>query len=256
MSTTIEALVAAFVPAFRSGRALPAGALDALNVSTAEAYAAQASLCRALGGSVAGWKVGFGPDAASTAAPLLAAGVQPSGGRFALPPDRPLLVEIEIAFRLGRDLPPRPARPYSRGEVEDAVVQVFCGAELLAPRSGMPSAGTPFPRFIVDLHGNCGYVVGNGTAAYRAIDLSACRTRIRVGRSKVHDAVGGHPQGDPWAPVVAWANAQCDGLGGLKAGQILTTGSLHKPIAIEGAARIRAEVEGVGEVALDIVRGR
>jgi 2-keto-4-pentenoate hydratase len=42
----------------------------------------------------------------------------------------------------------------------------------------------------------------------------------------------------------------------MKAGQIVTTGSLHKPIPIERPARIRADVEGVGEVALDIVRGR
>ena len=38
MSTTVDALVAALAPAIRSGRAVAAGALDAYNASTAEAY--------------------------------------------------------------------------------------------------------------------------------------------------------------------------------------------------------------------------
>ena len=254
MSTPVDALVAALAPAIRSGRKLAPGMLDALAVSTAEAYAAQTAIVVALGGRVAGWKVGYGPDGAPAAAPLLEAGVGDAGRKVVLPPDRGVLIEIEIAFRLRSDLPPRRSRPYTRGEVVDAVELALCGAEVLAPRAGMPSEGTPFPRFIADLQANCGYVVGNGTTGFRNLDLSACRTRIRIGRAYVHDAIGGHPQGDPWAPVLGWANAQCDGLGGLKAGQILTTGSLHKPIPVDRPAKIRAGVEGVGEVSLEIVR--
>lgn len=254
MSTTVDALVSALAPAIRSGRALAPGTLEALAVSTPEAYAAQTAIVAALGGRIAGWKVGFGPDGAPAAAPLLHAGVVGTGGEVALPPDRGVLIEIEIAFRLRTDLPRRPGRPYTRGEIVDAVELALCGAEVLAPRAGMPSEGTPFPRFIADLQANCGYVVGNGSTGFRNLDLSACRTRIRVGRAQVHDAIGGHPQGDPWAPVLGWANAQCDGLGGLKAGQIVTTGSLHKPLPVDRPATIRASVEGVGEVGLKIVR--
>ena len=66
----------------------------------------------------------------------------------------------------------------------------------------------------------------------------------------MHDAVGGHPQGDPYAPLVAWANAQCDRLGGLRAGQIVTTGTLTPPRPVDRPCRVRATIEGVGDVAL------
>jgi 2-keto-4-pentenoate hydratase len=49
---------------------------------------------------------------------------------------------------------------------------------------------------------------------------------------------------------VAWANAQCDRLGGLKAGHLVTTGSLTPPRPVDEPCAVRAMVHGVGEVAL------
>lgn len=254
MTATADALAAALVPALRSGHALPAGALDRWTPTTAEGYAAQGAIARALGAAVGGWKVGFGADGSSTAAPMLAAWMRPSGASVALPPDRPAILEIEIAFRLARDLPPRPGKPYSPGEVADAVGDAVCGAEIIAARAGLPSAGTPLPRFIADLQGNAGYVVGTGTSAFAGVDLAACRIVLSIDGAVVHDAVGGHPQGDPWKPIVAWANAQCDALGGLKAGQYVTTGSISKPLPVDKPGRVEARIDGVGAVAFAFVR--
>jgi 2-keto-4-pentenoate hydratase len=256
MTSPADALAAALVPALRSGRALPAGALDAFRPTTAEGYAAQGAAVHALGATVGGWKVGFGADGSSTAAPMLAGWMRKSGASVPLPPDRPAILEIEIAFRLARDLPPRPGRPYSQEEVAAAVGAAVCGAEIIAARAGMPSTGAPLPRFIADLQGNAGYVIGSETAHFARIDLKACRITLDIDGDRTHDAVGGHPQGDPWKPIVAWANAQCDTLGGLKAGQLVTTGSLSKPLPLERPCRVSARVEGVGEVAFAFVAGR
>ena len=256
MPSSIENLVHALSSAHRGARLAAAAELGALNVTLAEGYAAQAGVVIALGERVAGWKVGFGPDRLPAAAPLVAGVVVPSGGILALPPGRSALLEIEIAFRLARDLPPRPGRPYTRGEVEDAVEFALAGAEILAPRGGMPTDGTPYPRFLADLLGNAGYVSGGDTRGFRSIDLATRRVRLWIDDELVHDAVGGHPQGDPWAPVVAWAGAQRDRAGGLARGQVVTTGSLNKPLSIDRPCRVRASVEDVGEVAFAFVAAK
>lgn len=256
MPSSIENLVHALSSAHRGARLAPAAELGALNVTLAEGYAAQAGVVIALGERVAGWKVGFGPDRLPAAAPLVAGVVVPSGGILALPPGRSALLEIEIAFRLARDLPPRPDRPYTRGEVIDAIDVALAGAELIAARGGMPSTGTPFPRFIADLQGNAGYVCGSETRGFRSVDLRACRVSLWIDDERVHDAVGGHPQGDPYAPLVAWANVQCDRLGGLRAGQVVTTGSITPPRPVDRPCRVRATIEGVGDVALTLAAPR
>ena len=107
-STTLAQSLAA---AIRSGRAAPPASLDAHAPTIAEAYEAQAGVAHALGERVAGWKTGFGPDRHPVAAPILAGLMHRNAARIALPPDRPVILEIEIAFRLARDLPPRPGRP-------------------------------------------------------------------------------------------------------------------------------------------------
>jgi len=253
MVSTVETMVHALASAHRSGRVARASELEALDVSMGEAYAVQAGTAIALAEGVGGWKTGFGPDGEPVAAPMFASTVATRGASVALPPDRGVILEIEIAFRLGRDLPPRPDRPYTRGEVEDAVDVVLAGAEILAPRGGMPATGTPYPRFVADLQGNAGYVCGGETRSFRSLDLAERRVQLWIDDALVHDAIGGHPQGDPWAPLTAWAGAQRDRLGGLKRGQVVTTGSLNKPLVVEAPCRVRAVVEGVGEVAFAFV---
>ncbi|MEO8486127.1 MAG: hypothetical protein ABI585_07280 [Betaproteobacteria bacterium] len=256
MTSSLDPFVQALASAHRSGRAASAAALDAHAITIGDAYEAQAGLARALGERVAGWKTGFGPDSQSVAAPLFAGVTYASGATIALPPDRPVILEIEIAFRLARDLPPRPAHPYTQPDVAAAVEVALAGAELIAARGGMPSAGTPFPRFVADLQGNAGYVCGGETRGFRALDLRQAQVSLDIDGVRVHEGAGGHPQGDPWAPLVAWANAQCDRLGGLKAGQVITTGSITPPRPVDRPCRVRAAIEGIGEVALAFVPAR
>jgi 2-keto-4-pentenoate hydratase len=244
------------VSAHRAGRVAPAASLDANALSMADAYDVQARVVQALGGRIAGWKCGFGPDGHSVAAPLLADVVKPSGASIPLPPDRPAILEIEIAFRLARDLPPRPERPYTPHEIADAVAAVLVGAEVIAARGGMPSGGTPYARFVADLQGNAGYVCGSESRAFRGIDLKALPLSLQIGAERVHQGVGGHPQGDPWGPLVAWSNAQSDRLGGLKAGQVITTGSCSPPRPIDKPCKVRATIDGIGDVAFAFTPAR
>ena len=217
---------------------------DAAN-DLALAMRTQREVADALGARVAGWKLGFSADGVPVAGPLYATVVQASGAARRVPP-RGFLVEIELAFRLARDLP---AREYTREAVLDAVSEALVGIELIRGRFGEPP-GVPFPLWLADNLGNDGYVTGTSTRDFRSLDLRALRCRFEVDGATIQEGVGGHPQGDPVEPLRAYASRPNDALGGLRAGQVITTGSLTKPYRIDRAASIAATLEGIGAVAL------
>lgn len=222
-------------------------------VDNAAAYAVQAEVAGALGTVPAGWKVGCIPGFGAFGAPILACDLMTSGATYGLWPDiGGVKVEAELAVRLARDLPPRAGKPYTRQDVLDAIGEVFVGIELVATRFNNVD-DAPFTARLADNFNNGAYVVGGGTKAFAAIDLSRIRCRLSVDGEITNDRPGGHGDGDPLVPVVAWASAQCDLLGGLKAGQFITTGTLNVPVALNRAAKLEASLEGLGSVALAIV---
>ena len=68
----------------------------------------------------------------------------------------------------------------------------------------------------------------------------------------IHDKVGGNPWTDPLVPLIACANAQMDHVGGFRAGQIVTTGSLCGIFWQRPGERVEAEIDGLGPVRLTI----
>jgi 2-keto-4-pentenoate hydratase len=202
-----------------------------------------------MGASVAGWKVGFAADGTPVAGPLLDSVLVASPAALSLPA-RGYIVEIELAFRLTRDLP---VRAYTREEILDACGEALIGIELIRGRFGEPPA-VPYAAFLADNLGNAGYVTGDAVSPFRSLDLRSLRCRFEVGGKLVQEGSGGHPQGDAVEPLRAYASVQGDRLGGMKAGQVITTGSLTTPLRIEHAARIAASLEGIGRVALQLLR--
>ena len=62
------------------------------------------------------------------------------------------------------------------------------------------------------------------------------------------DRRGGHPSGDPLKPMIDWANAQKDHVGGLRRGQIVTLGGLTPLVVMPGPGTLEAEIEGIGRI--------
>jgi 2-keto-4-pentenoate hydratase len=209
----------------------------------------QRDVLEAIGASVAGWKVGYTPEGVPVAAPIYAGVTHKSGATLRHGPSRKSGIEVEIALLLGRDLPSRPGKPYDRMEILDAGSAVLAGVEIVASRFP-ESPKPPFLVVVADNMGNGGYVRGREVGGFRGLDLSKLRSRLTIDGRKMHDAIGGHAKGDPLSPIVDYVNRPCDLLGGLKAGQIVTTGSLSGCPYVEGATHIAAEVEGLGEIEL------
>ena len=247
-----QPLVDAIVMARRTHPPAPASA-GLVPADRRVAYATQQAVAEALRMQVAGWKVGMLPDGTPMAAPMFASDVRASGATWKLPAGGALVIEVEVALRLAADLPVRPGKPYTREEVKAAVGAVLVGVELLKSRF----AGDGFPAFalhLADNLGNAGYVTGGATRDVAAHDLANLHCRYALNGTEMHNAAGGHPQNDPWLPVLACLNEGMLGLGGFRAGQVITTGSLIKPAPLDAPAKLTATLDGIGDIEVSFVR--
>lgn len=251
---TMSSLAAQIVQARRSGVPVPyVAALAAPDLPTA--FAVQAEVAAALGERVAGWKVGFLQDGTTPwGAAIFESDMRENGGVHALAEGESVKVEAELGVIFARDLPPRPGVPYTRAEVVAAIGSVFAGIELVASRFANAD-DVPFVTRVADGFNNRAYVIGSGLEDFAGLELAHLRCRLTIGGEVCNDRLGGHANGDPLVPLVAWASQQADRLGGLRAGQFLTTGTLNVPVPLERAALIEAAIEGVGSARLEITQG-
>lgn len=242
-----EALAQRLAEARRHGTLLEPDA-QTVPSSIEAAYEISARNAALLGEGVAGWKLGISPEGIGFAAPMLSAGQRQSGSDWRRREVGVALLEIELAFRLGRDLPP--GRAYSGSEIADACASALVGLELLESRFG-DGSGLPFTLALSDDLSNAGYVSGAERVDFGNLgDAVVCR--IWQDEALVGEKLGIRIA-DLLAPVVAFARNQNAHLGGLKAGQIITTGALLPPLRLERASRISGEIEGIGKVRLNVI---
>jgi 2-keto-4-pentenoate hydratase len=248
---TMTKLVDALVNAHRSAQQVALADVPE-PADIAGAYAVQAAVAAALDAHVAGWKVGMRPDGTAMAGPLYAANLRDTPAHWPLPAaGTPLIVEVEVAFRLNRDLPARPGFAYTRHDIAEAVGEIVVGIELVRGRYAITGA-TPFLALLADNVANTAYIVGGARTGLGAVDVTTLRCRYARDGAPVFDRVGGHPQGDPFAPILACANAGNLPLGGLRAGQLVTTGTLTPPFEVTAATTVIASLDGIGSVSVTI----
>jgi 2-keto-4-pentenoate hydratase len=246
----IEAAARQLLSARITGRAialLPPGATPR---SLEEAYAIQDAQMRALA-PVGGWKVGAkSPDAEPTCAPLPASGIHASPHRFDATRFPLRLVEAEIGFRIGRDLPAR-ARPYTEQDVLDAVASVHGTIELLATRFSDAGAVDAL-ALLADFISHGALVVGAGDEVVRAIDQMRTRVQLYVDDVLDVDITGGNAAGDV-VRLLGWlANHVAVRSGGLRAGDIVTTGSCIGMRPVPPGARVKAVVGNLPPVEIEL----
>jgi 2-keto-4-pentenoate hydratase len=196
---------------------------DALRPSTlAEAIAVQVVTMAEIG-PVGGWKVGASePGAEPTAAPLPASGVT---GSPVVVGARLRASECEICFRLGRDLPPRDT-PYDRNEVLKAIESCQAAIEVVEPRF-VSHEGLDGLTKLADLGIHGGLAVGRPVEEWNPDIFATLPVVMAVDGVKRRKLVGSNPGGSDLVGFVTWlANSDVAwAFGGLKAGQVVTTGS-------------------------------
>lgn len=207
----------------------------------------QALVQRRLAKPVGGWKVAIGPQQLPVAAPLL--DLLPDSSEIRL--FRNCTIEVELAVLLRKDLPKRETGSYQRADILESIENVVMGIEMIGGRFDSATS-VPFLSFLADNLGNRAYVVGGTVPRTALSEVNGLDCHVTLGGQTLYQAPAAHPAGDPLLPLLAYANAQNDCLGGLKAGQVVTTGSLCGVLPVSGAGLLEASVAKVGRVSVRI----
>lgn len=217
----------------------------------AEAYAIQFALLRELRSDIAGWKASLfdGDNGACAMLPANAVVDAPAYTQVLRPPlldPAPYGIEAEVAFRLGEDLPPLASGArYERAAVCAAIVSAHAVIEVVASRYVDPEGVSLLER-VADQLINSLLVVGPSCPAWQSLPLTELPLEVRVQGNPVHQGRGGHPQGDPLIPLVWLANHLSQYGRGLRAGELVTTGSCC-PVQLVGAEQTAsAHFSGLG----------
>ncbi|WP_143596119.1 hypothetical protein [Tistlia consotensis] len=231
----VASLARALAEAERDSRKLAAAELTVPD-SFEAALAVQAATLRALGTPAVAWKVAIRPDGQSVGAPIARLGRFGPDGRASLAGWGAEAIEVEIAFRLGAELPP--PEDATEETVRAAVAAVHLGVEVIRLRL-VEGPGAPFPLFLADRLGNGGYLLGPDIAPGRLAALPPLA--VRGDGETVFEGTAAHPNGDPLAPLVAWAKAPVRGAEGPRAGQVVTTGSFCGVVPLGATERLEID---------------
>ena len=160
-------------------------------------------------------------------------------------------VECEIAVRLARDLPPSQA-PFTADSVAEAIEAYLPAIEIVDDRYvEWQTLGAP--TLVADDFFAAGCVLGKPVRAPPRRICSQVTGRalingVEVGRGTGADVLG-HPHN-----ALAWlANHLAADGRGLRAGEIVLTGSLVKTVWLKAGDSVVMELEGLGRVAASFV---
>lgn len=235
----IETAAGILAEVHRSGRLIDA--LPVIPASVTEGHAIQDRVVVLLGETVGGFKASAPADKEPTRGLIYARRIRSSPAKMT-PAEVPHLgVEGEIAFRFTCDLPVRDV-PYTREEIA-AAVAVLPAIEVVSGRFRDPR-GRPNLEQLADCTINGGLVTGEGMPEWSHLDLARLRITMQVNGETVLDKQGGHPFGDPLGAAVALANMLP---GGVKAGQVVTTGSWTGMDFLRPGDRCVVRFESLGE---------
>ena len=155
-------------------------------------------------------------------------------------------VECEIAVRLGQDLPASQA-PFTAETVALAVEAYHPAIEIVDERYvDWQSIGAP--TLVADDFYAAGCVLGKPLLRSAAPDLLEVIGRAVINGTEVSRGTGADVLGHPHNPLAWLANHLAEEGKGLKAGQIVLTGSLVKTIWLEHGDQVTMELSGLGEV--------
>lgn len=200
-------------------------------------------------GEIGGWKIGApSPEATPFFAPMPRAWMAASGAILAGPTYRYRVLEAEIAFQLGADLPAR-STPYTREEVVAAIAS--CHPIIEELESGLidPKAANNFSA-LADLQMHGGFIHGPACANWKNIDFSKETVTLTIDGVVAVERTGSNTSGDLMRLLPYLANEGAVRTGGLKAGQWITTGSWTGNTPALPGAHAEAAFANAGRVSL------
>jgi 2-keto-4-pentenoate hydratase len=210
----------------------------------ATVYAIQDGVAEATG-PVAGWKVGARtPTADPNPAPLLAGALVKSLATFDGRAMHMIGVEIEIAFHMVKDITAR-TQPVSRDEALAAVGDAFVAMEVVDTRLADFKSADP-EWLLADNQMNHALVIGESFTNWHRLDWANLEVRLVIDGRVVVDQKGGLGAVDPVRPLAWMIDHAVRHRGGIRVGQVITTGSWTGLRFYPPGTRVRGIFVGVG----------
>lgn len=208
----------------RTGKTLDSLPENLVPASMQEAYFVQDQMTEAYGGA-GGYKVGApSPTGEPFFAPMPAAWIATSGSNLTGPGHRLRILEGEVAFLFGNDLPPR-ATPYSYAEITAAIASANAVIEILESAYTDPKK-LPSLAVSADMQYHGAFVHGPAFENWQSIDWAAESVELVVDGVVREQRTGSNPGGTDLLRLLSYVvNEGAARTGGIKAGQWITTGS-------------------------------
>jgi 2-keto-4-pentenoate hydratase len=178
---------------------------------------------------------------------LLAPYVYECPASISIVPAHTPAVEGEFAVKLGRDLPPR-ASPYAIDDVADAVAAVAGAIEVVGTRFSGGLAGKGRLLVTADCGANIAFVSGPWCDNPRSLDLRRHPVTMTINGAVRGTGTGERALGDPMNVLMWLANRQSSRGRGLKAGEIISTGTCTGLDPVRPGDRVRADFGNLGAV--------
>lgn len=249
-------LACVLAEARRAGRQvdLPAGLVPE---SVEEGYAVAGAVSALLGWETLGWKIAGTTPAMLEKLRVTAPIYGRTFRRFAVESGAVLehaalldpLVECEFFVILGRDLPAR-AAAWTMAEVVDAVAEVRAGIEVAECRFAMARLPA-VPAILADGSASGRYVFGEAIAGWRA-GLAGVDVMMEVDGVVRRRGLGAEVMGDPLAPLLWLANERRRWGDGLRAGEVVSTGTTTGMFPGKAGQSVRAVFGGRAEVRVEL----
>ncbi len=151
-----------------------------------------------------------------------------------------MVVECELAVRLGQDLPAR-GKPYDRQSVKSAIAAVMPAFELIEDRHSVYKECKAV-SLIADNAWNGGVVLGAEKPFDPAMEVDGRAGRLSIDGKVAHEGKTDDPLG-----ALAWvANLAVDRGRPMRAGMISITGSVIATLPIAVGQTFRFELDGLG----------
>jgi len=230
MEITLDDLARQLWNARRFGRTIDAAG-RVLPKTKEEAYAIQDAIVQLGGLRRRGYKVGstskeaqrlLGTDEPG-AGPLLDPYVHTSPAVISIVPAQMPAIEGEFAFRIGRNLPSRP-EAYTMSEVVSAIDEVAGAIEVVGTRfsGGLGGKG----RFLTTADGGVNIALATGTwVSFAGQDLRQHSVTVTINGIERGAGTGSLALGDPLNVMLWLTNHQSARCVGLKAGEVISTGT-------------------------------
>jgi len=205
------------------------------DIDRAAAYRIQAGVLAALNETPALIKTAIQPDGTGIAAPIFAS-------RFGISGDLQLSratltgLEVEVGLVLGADLPTETANADDAAIIE-AIDHYFVGIEVCGTRYRDRLAAS-VQGGLADNMSSYGYVI-NPAERETGADIDSFDVQLSLDGVQLHSGPARHSFGTVLNSFIAYAKAQVPAYP-LKAGTIITTGSLCGLVPVAGTGRVKA----------------